>query len=216
MKNEITDFLLRLIFPRRCIICRRFVERGHICPDCKGKETAVQRNFNIERGGSSRLMRVHAPHRYTGNYRKNIHRFKFDGVTDYARAIGQLIVDRVPEEAFEGVDFITFVPLNRDVRRRRGYNQAELIARAVAELKGIPVRDVLEKVKQNRPQHSLSASARKKNVKGVFAVKEDIKGQNIILADDIITTGETMCECAKLLFRAGAGNVTGICAASAE
>ncbi len=216
MNKNFLDSLLRLIFPERCILCRRFIPKGHVCDDCRNEETAVLRNLNVERGKSSRLIKVYAPHRYIGNYRKSIHKFKFGGVSHNAVAIAALIRDRVSAEAFQGADLITFVPLSRDVRRQRGYNQAELIARELSKLTGIPVKDCLAKVKQNKPQHTLSAKARAKNVKGVFAVEADVKGQNIILVDDIITTGETMNECAKLLFRAGAENVIGICAASAN
>ena len=216
MKNEITDFLLRLLFPDRCIVCRRFISKGYICEDCMGEETAVTRSLNIQRGQSSRLMKIYTPHRYVGSYRRSIHRLKFGGVSHNAVAVARFIVDRVPDEAFEKADLITFVPLSKEVYRQRGYNQAELIAKELPRLKNIPVKAVLVKIKQNRPQHSLSAKDRARNVKGVFVVEADIKGQNIILVDDIITTGETMNECSKLLFRAGAESVTGICAASAD
>ena len=216
MKTKVADLLLRLIFPERCIVCRRFIPKGYICEHCKGEDTATGVNLNIAMGKGSRLVKVYAPHRYSGSYRQNIHRFKFDGAYHKAGAIAKLIADRVPEEAFAGAECITFVPLNVNTYRQRGYNQAELIARELSKLTGLEVRDLIVKVKQNKPQHSLSAKARKKNVKGVFALKEDIKGQKIILVDDIITTGETMTECARLLFQGGADSVIGICAASAN
>lgn len=216
MKSKISDLLLKLIFPERCILCRRFIPEGYICSGCEKEETTVSRNLNIAMGKGSRLVKVWAPHRYEGKYRINIHRFKFDGVYHKGKAIAKLIADRVPSEIFEGADAITFIPLSTDVYRQRGYNQAEIIARELSALTGLPLRDSLEKIKQNKPQHSLSAKARRKNVKGVFALKEDIKGQNLILVDDIITTGETMNECAGLLFKGGAVSVTGVCAASAS
>ena len=216
MKIKVSDFLLRLIFPERCIVCRRFIPQGYICPQCEGEDTAVTVKLNISSGKGSRLIKVFVPHRYEGNYRQNIHRFKFDGNYHKGKAIAKLIADRVPAEAFEGADYITYVPLGKETYRQRGYNQAEVIAKELSKLTAIPTRDYITKVKQNKPQHSLSAKERKKNVKGVFALKEDIKGQKIILVDDIITTGETVRECAKLLFKGGAEEVTCICAASAN
>lgn len=206
--------LFDLIAPARCIFCGRRARPGaYQCGACGGKGRPLTRVLNVPMGKNSRLMRVYSPHIYSGVYRKNLHSFKFRGKTVFAGAFALLMAETF--RSLEG-DVITAVPMTEKQVKKRGYNQSELIARAFSAVTGVPYAGILIKEKSNRPQHSLTAAERKANVKGAFAVKGDIMGQKIILIDDIITTGSTLCECARVLYKSGAAGVTGLCAADVE
>lgn len=206
--------LFDLIAPARCIFCGRRARPGsYQCGNCGGMGMSLTRILNLPLGKNSRLMKVYSPHIYSGAYRKNLHSFKFRGKTAFAPAFASLMADTF--RSLEG-DLITAVPMTVEQIKKRGYNQSELIAREYSAITGVPYAGVLIKEKSNRPQHSLTAAQRKANVKGAFAVKGDIMGQKIILVDDIITTGSTLCECAGVLYKSGAAEVTGLCAADVE
>ncbi|MBD3423079.1 MAG: hypothetical protein GF417_01385 [Candidatus Latescibacteria bacterium] len=97
------------------------------------------------------------------------------------------------------------VPLHRSRRRRRGYNQAELVARGVSELTGLGVRtDLIARVRKTRSQAKLPPKGRKQNVAGAFRASGEAGGTGFILVDDIVTTGETAGECLGVLKDAGA------------
>lgn len=99
--------------------------------------------------------------------------------------------------------------MHKDTLRKRGYNQAELLARECARLLGIEYADLLVKTKKNKTQHSIKAAERAKNVIGVYSPinKNLIKGKRILIIDDIITTGSTLGECARILNKCKCGEI---------
>jgi len=106
------------------------------------------------------------------------------------------------------------VPLHRAKRRQRGFNQAELIARAALKLNAVPGRlvlcvNILERRRETNSQIGLTAHQRRENLRGAFAVAsaEPIKGRQVLLVDDVLTTGTTASECARVLLHAGATRV---------
>lgn len=102
------------------------------------------------------------------------------------------------------------VPIHNDRKRKRGYNQSELIAKEIGKKLDIPViSNCLVKIKNVVPQSTLNKEQRKQNIKGVYQVKkeETIKGKRIVLVDDIFTTGSTLEECSKMLKQAGASKI---------
>ena len=111
-------------------------------------------------------------------------------------------------------DCITYVPVSKKVRRDRGFNQCELLARFLSTYTRIPLQELLVKTVDTEPQKNLSAMERSGNVLGVFDVKNDFspKGKTILLLDDIMTTGATLNECAKMLTIAGAQAVYAVAA----
>ena len=106
-------------------------------------------------------------------------------------------------------DLVTCVPMHKDTLRERGYNQAELLAKECARLLGIEYADLLAKTKKNKTQHSIKAAERAKNVIGVYSPidKNLIKGKRILIIDDIITTGSTLGECARILSKCKCGEI---------
>jgi ComF family protein len=102
------------------------------------------------------------------------------------------------------------VPLSRKRRRERGYNQAALIARAVSRESGIPIRArILKKIRERPPQAGLSREARRKNVAGVYraSLPPSLRGETLLLVDDVLTTGATADSASRALLAAGAGAV---------
>ena len=215
---NLVDFIGQFLYPNRCIFCGvKCSDKSYKCENCSTPETPVVRMINIRpgvRGVHHHILKVISPAVYTGYYRKTLHYFKFGRKSYFAKKYAMLIDEM---NLFnKGSDFITYVPMTKEKIRERGYNQAEVLARRISEISGVPVRDVIIKEKDNRIQHTLNMKERKENVKGMFAVNERLKGCHIILVDDIITTGATMTECARLLYRKGAASVLGICAADAQ
>ncbi len=101
------------------------------------------------------------------------------------------------------------IPLHPSRKRVRGYNQAEILADELSLLTGIPARnDILYRIKRTSPQKKLDGSGRRKNLRGAFAVKRgENLPQNVLLIDDIYTTGSTVERCAKMLRLGGVQNV---------
>jgi len=101
------------------------------------------------------------------------------------------------------------VPLSKERRRRRGYNQMDLVAKALAGLLGLPCKtDALSRVRDTRSQVGLDAVARHRNVQDAFlARREAVQGSVILLVDDLFTTGATLAACAAALREAGSGEV---------
>jgi len=115
--------------------------------------------------------------------------------------------------------FLAAVPLAQKRLRERGFNQAQALAEELAKIWQIPMAtQCLEKTRETRRQAELSQSERRNNLRGAFVCPDaaSIKNKNVVLVDDVVTTGATMEECAKVLRRAGAAKVTGVCFARTE
>lgn len=206
-KNEFKVRALSLLFPRRCPFCRKTISaEENFCAACARQlPTAVYTRFAV--GG----VPCCAPLLYTENYAKAVRRMKFGKKKYYAHALALLMaraVSRIYQK--EAFDLITFVPADKKSLRQRGFNQAEELAKELAVYINLPYISVLEKYKRNVPQHTLKRSERLKNVRGVFRVPKNysLKNKNILLVDDIITTGNTLGECARMLKRAGCQSVS--------
>jgi len=113
------------------------------------------------------------------------------------------------DDILAGIDVITYVPLSAKRLRVREFNQSKVLALKIAEESGIPVVDVLYKRGHTRPQNELSRDERLVNLSGAFEAKgETAKEKNILLMDDVMTTGATLDECSKTLKKSGAKTVT--------
>ncbi|MBS1832800.1 MAG: ComF family protein [Acidobacteria bacterium] len=140
---------------------------------------------------------------YDGRLRRLIHIYKYERVDTLAAPLARLLLDALPRD--EQFDVIAPMPLHWRKRWDRGFNQSELLARAVAERSGIPYRgNLLRRVKASEAQAGLSFAARQTNVRGVFRVTRNIaQGQHVLLIDDVLTTGATAASAARLLRRTG-------------
>lgn len=206
--SRLTDKLLALLYPKRCPFCRRLMdEERAVCPLCLDKLPltcgAEQRqNFPFVDGCFSPLY-------YEGTVRDSLLRYKFGGAAAYAEIYSEFIAKCIDENRIS-CDIITWVPLSRRRLRRRGYDQARLLAAPLAKRMGLPCEGLLLKKRHNPAQSGTGgAEKRRKNVAGAYAVlnSELVKGKSILLADDIVTTGSTVSECARMLRMAGAARV---------
>ncbi len=150
--------------------------------------------------------------------RHSLLRYKFYGKRNYAPSYARLLAAKLLREYPEGFDLVTWVPVSTLRRIRRGYDQVELIARALAPELGLQAMPLLKKTRNNPPQSSLTDySHRRANVLGIYRVRKEaeISGKRILLIDDVLTTGATAGECARVLLTAGAKEVhCGVIAAS--
>ena len=147
--------------------------------------------------------------RYTGDVRKSLHRYKFGKARHYAAVYGRLLAMRILRDLPQA-DIITWVPVSRKRLRQRGYDQVRLLAEAVSPELGIPAEPLLNKFRDNQPNSGLKTpEERRANVLGAYKAvgQEHFRGKRVLLLDDIITTGATASECARVLLTAGAEEV---------
>ena len=205
---KLYHFLMELLFPPKCILCRKILKSGEmdLCGVCRADAPEYPgKKINIRF-----LDSFVAVWYYEGNVRGSILRYKFYNARSYALSYGRILGMKLLREYPEGFDVLTWVPVSRLRKLRRGYDQVELLARAVGrelELSPIPT---LRKIRNNRPQSRLKdPAARKANVLGVYRMLDgaDVKGKRVLLLDDILTTGATAGECARVLLTAGASEV---------
>lgn len=205
--KEILHRLLTFLFPPRCLFCGKpaQVNADFLCPACAARPVErVYRYFALKVGRERYTLECRAPMRYRTPFRSALWRFKFYGETSLARPLAAHMA-RVLETA-DAFDCIVPVPISAERLRERGYNQAQLLADALADDTGVPCRMLLRKTRDNRPQHELESRERAANVRGVYAC-DGAEGLRILLVDDIVTTGATVRECARTLYRAGAVHV---------
>ncbi len=207
-------FIKRLLFPPRCVICRKIIDRGCICPGCRDKLPLCGR---VETKGEF-FSKCCAPLYYTGGVREALLRYKFSGRRGYAPFFAQLMAKTVSENLSGEYDVAAWVPVSARRLHERGYDQAELLARTTAELLEVPVVRALKKIRHTKANSSIAGrSARSANILGAYeAVEpESFRGKRVLLIDDIFTTGATMAECARILLMAGAEDVVCCTAACA-
>lgn len=183
--------------PKRCCQCGRFlhpVREALICTDCRGRETELERGVVCCE--------------YRGNARKMVMDLKYGGKGYLAKPMGYMMKRAVEE--LPDFDVIVPVPMYRKKQKIRGYNQAELLAKALAKFSGKAcLADCLERIRETVPMSGLSRDERRRMIKNAIRVKrqERIVGKTVLLVDDIFTTGSTGEECGRMLKQAGAEHV---------
>jgi ComF family protein len=202
-----------LILPPACAGCG---ERGSIlCGDCIGtfrppgsaRDRFVAPDPAVVIGGQVAV--AIAAFRYAGRLRRVMHRLKYTGASRVAEPLSACagpVLHRLM--SISGPATLMPVPVSEARRRRRGYNQAALIARALARRNGVAVAEPLSRTRETQAQHRLDRAARARNLRGAFTARESAP-ENVILVDDILTTGATLDACAEVLLAAGARTVYG-------
>lgn len=227
------DCFISLIFPRRCEICDRGLSPSRSLPLCVEHareiiptEAPVCGKCGRKMFGESveslvcarcRSMRVsydagYSACLYEGTLRELVHRFKYTKRRYLGWFLGELIVNYVREHA-DGFRYEGIIPVPLHWRRywSRGFNQAADLARPLSRRYRLPVlRRSLRRVRYTRPQVSLGPEERRTNIRGAFRVRRParVAGKKLLLIDDVITTGATLNECARVLKGAGATEVT--------
>ena len=206
--------IANLIFPPKCILCQKLLAKDEtdLCHSCRSEEEEfIKSNMRISfvAGWTSLWY-------YTNKVRHSILLYKFYNRRHYGAVYGRLLAMKLAAKPLCDYDLLTWVPISARRRWIRGYDQVEIIAQVVGQELGTPAVPLLHKIRHTKPQSSIhSAAARRANISGAFAVLDPtlIAGKKILLIDDIITTGSTVSECARMLGTYGAENV--YCAAVA-
>lgn len=231
------ESLFSVLFPSDCRICLlplTNISNLPVCPACLEKirplegplcvrcgEKLFTHYFSGDSGplcgqcqqGAPRFQRAVAYGAYEGELRELIHLLKYQGVRSSARLLGRFLSRTVAAAGLADPTLVVPVPLASGKRRMRGFNQAEEIARAFCrERRGSSIQvstTSLVRVRETTSQTGLTREQRRANLRGAFSVGREAKlqGRTILLVDDVMTTGATAGECARVLLRAGAKQV---------
>lgn len=225
LKRAIIDFVL----PPHCIICGNYLapqERivcdvcwenmsilpSLFCPACKNflEEGNLFCRVCTER---KNLCAVRSLGVFDSYYQKVIHGFKYQQKMTLGQRLGKRLGEKlIDDKLVSRFDCIIPVPLHPARKRERGFNQSQILAQELSEATHIPaLKKVLKRTRNTKDQTKLTPEERIQNVKGAFDLKdpETVKGKRIILVDDVITTGATLGECARVLSEAGAKQIMG-------
>ena len=230
---RIKDKFLDEIFPYdfSCFCCENEIvnaNKYHLCEKCLDDITRIENA--CEKCGSElnsytnycdncksterHFDKVYSCVKYEGGATTLIYKFKYGLCKHIARSIYPFLFDKfINSDLKENVDFITCVPISKERLKKRGFNQSELLCEMLAKDFKIDCDSkLLTRVKNTLSQAGLTKEQRLKNLKSAFALEnqEKIKGKNILIVDDICTTGATLDEIAKLLKKKGAGRVYGL------
>lgn len=223
--------LLDFLFPKRCVQCGKI--GSYICPNCfsylsfdtKTLCLVCQRTTvdGLTHPGCLRKYAIDGSFSaipYNKTAQKLIYSFKYKPyLSDLKNFLGDLLFEKLSQdESFQMLlrnkwVFVP-IPLSSSKLRKRGYNQSEILANELSKKLGFEVQNSLKRIKETKPQFGLKLKDRRKNVKGAFAIKKkkkyQMKGAHIFLVDDLLTSGATLMEGAKVLKRRGAKRVIGI------
>ena len=215
--KKLIKYILWVFFPSRCGCCNKIIKRNeHICPDCDKVLERTKKPCSVCGYEKTSCVCSHRAFHFVsaaapfnrGEYSKElVNNFKFRGnivVADFlSENIAEAVKQRFPEVNF---DFITSVPMYPFKKFANGFNQSEILARKISCLLNVPYKECLHKVKRNKTQHKSPFKERFDNVKGVYEC-DKISAENVLLVDDIKTTGATLDECSRQLLFGGAHKV---------
>ena len=204
--NFLNKGFLNLLFPLRCTGCGKKLspESGYLffCRDCISSIPFRRGKIKAE---------TYAVCKYEGIVKKSIHRLKYGKKRFLAQTLGQILADFYKKNLeSQEIDFIVPVPLHRVRKEERGFNQAELIAIALGKNLNLPLSlNNLVRIRNTPSQTLIKKKERLKNLKGAFRIKKPYRflKRNILLIDDVYTTGATTDECRKVLKKVGTKKV---------
>ncbi|MEW6101376.1 MAG: ComF family protein [Candidatus Omnitrophota bacterium] len=231
MLRQATKALIDLVFPKICLACKDKLKAGSVCgmlcPKCWSKIKKNTPPFchscgrHLEKTNFPKNIcpqclkknlsfdRAFSPCSYEGILKDLIHIFKYNNKPGLSRPLSRLMAEFIREYNLPigFLDFIVPVPLHDSKLREREFNQAEVLARTISEEFKIELlENVLQRKHMTKSQADLEINERFQNVKGCFRLikEEKIKGKNILLVDDVLTTGATSSEAAQILKESGA------------
>lgn len=214
---------LDLLYPRRCVVCDEIVDQNgeYVCRKCSNKIIYIKEPYCMKCGKQIKK----EEQEYCGDCRKKKHdyiqgtalydygsmsdsifRFKYAGRMEYAKFYGrELYRKKTKWLSMVCPDALVPVPVHSSRKRKRGYNQAELIARELSRCSGIPINtQLIRRAERTKPLKNLNYLERQNNLKRAFKLCEnDVKLNTIVIIDDIYTTGSTIDAMAQILHRAG-------------
>ena len=208
--NFVQTTLIYLIYPPICPVCEEIVdERYQLCENCAAKilRTDMSKDFPAPISGVMRITK------YRGGTRSLLRRLKFDNNKNVLSALQKILYDAAKGDEVKNflanVNLATFVPLHESRLKKRGYNQTELIFKDWLESMDLPAKNLLLRTKSTPHLYKYNPAERKEILKGAFSLIEgaDVTGKNILIVDDIFTTGATAAGCAEVLKNAEANKI---------
>jgi len=229
MIKKLVTIITKLIFPKTCLICNQIITDGNFCakdwnelhflqkPACNICFQPFEFKIDDEMVCGKCLQKrpeyfkAVAVLGYNENSKIIITRFKYYDQINLAKYFAELMFKEM-QEILPDIDFIAPIPLHKLRIIKRKYNQAALLAKNITIFSNKKlILDLLVRTKNNQPQAKLSQKMRRRNVAGIFKTKEkyltEVRGKNVLLIDDVITTGATAESCAQELKRAGVNKV---------
>ena len=191
-------FLLPRITPPLCPLCGSPQSSGILCPNCISCQTQIDG--------------IRSPFRFDKIIRQAIHQLKYQNLRALAIPLAGLLADYLVNNSIPG-EVLVPVPLHNKRLRERGYNQSYLLSREISKLTGLPViDDCIIRVQHTPPQaRTLTVNERRSNVASAFTCRDHrFRGKEILLIDDVSTSGATLNACAATLKAAGASSVWGL------
>ena len=209
-----------LLYPPKCILCGGLLPDGgvRVCAVCAANLPSLPHGkLAVEISGVTCI----APMAYRGAVPGALKGLKFYNRTSGAAFFAELMRSALVQAGRTDFDIVTWTPLALARWHRRGYNQSKLLAGELAKLMGLPCRASLVRIRGAAPQSRLpgaDAEARRMNVEGAYRPLPfaGLTGKRVLIADDVLTTGATVCACAQQLNAAGAARVTCVTAARAR
>ena len=205
---KIYDFFISLLYPRKCPFCGKIIDEAILyCSDCAKKLPYIPAEFQPR--SFDFVDECHSIFYYRDMVQDSILRYKFHDCAGFCKIYGHFLRKYIDENRIS-CDIISWVPLSRKRYRKRGYDQARLLADECAVAYSTKSVSLLRKIRDTKAQSGISdASVRKENVKGAYAAEDcaDICGKTVLLVDDVVTTGSTVSECSRILKNAGAARV---------
>jgi ComF family protein len=195
--SECLGELPRLL-PPLCPNCGRPQASGIVCPDCRQRKTEIDG--------------IRSPFRFDEVVRKAIHQLKYRNLKAISPCLAELLADYLESNHLPG-EALVCVPLHPRRLRERGYNQSSLLAEELGRRIDLPViEDCLVRVKQAQPQvRAVDVDERRRNIADAFVCRDErVSGKQIILIDDVCTSGATLESCAAALKSKGAASVWGL------
>ena len=209
------DDLLFFIYPKSCGICKK-IENNFLCEKCERKlktsELFVNRIIDYEKDRTKYFDEHAFVFKYDSIIRDKIIQYKFNNKAYLSKMFFEFFVKNKKICGFlKKYDIIIPVPMTYKKIKERGYNQTQLIARLITEnIESLTLKeDILIKYKENNTQSKLTKQQRVENVKDVYKLRNNkiIKGKNVLIFDDVYTTGATCNECAKTLIKANTNKI---------
>jgi ComF family protein len=235
---EPLEAAVSLLYPAVCTICGENVRAGeYLCNRCEAKAVRIVAPFcqkcsePFEGSISNAFTCANCAHRtiyfdaavsaYRGRgiVREIIHEFKYGRQIHLGHLVARWLRAALDDERLRDsrFDVIVPVPLHATRQRERGFNQATLLAKLLSAQTSIPAKPALERIRYTTTQTALDRSERMENLHNAFRLRKnaDVRGLRVLLIDDVLTTGSTLSECARVLKRAGAISVHAATAARA-
>ena len=205
---KLLHILSQWLYPPKCVLCGGVLEQNEtdLCHSCRVNAP----DCPVLRAKYPYLNSWVALWYYEDEVRRSLLRYKFYGKRGQAEAYGRLLGMKLMREDLLDFDIFTYVPISAKRRRKRGFDQVQLLAEKLGQQIGKTPQPLLKKLRDNPAQSGIVGQAeRRANVLGVYEVvsPEQVIGKKILLLDDIVTTGATASECARVLLTAGAKEV---------